>query len=115
MPKIHHVTRKTAVKKDRSNEIFGEIVSGLVEAADYAKGTANKKAFRVHIPEKIDVRAIRKGLKMSQDVFARHFGFSVARVRDWEQGRSSPDQAVRAYLRIIEEEPELVGRVLAAA
>lgn len=61
------------------------------------------------------MRAIRKGLKMSQEVFAEHFGFSAARVRDWEQGRSSPDQAVRAYLRIIEEEPEVVERVLTAA
>ncbi|HWY63227.1 MAG TPA: hypothetical protein VNW15_15090 [Rhizomicrobium sp.] len=75
-------------KANKTDEIFGEIVSGLSEAIGYAKGSASKKAFRVHIPEKIDVRAIRKNLKMSQETFALHFGFSAARVRDWEQGRS---------------------------
>jgi putative transcriptional regulator len=102
-------------KRDRTDEVFGEIMSGLAETAAYLDGTANPKDFRVHIPEKLDVRAIRKRLKMSQAAFAEHFGFSAARVRDWEQGRSSPDQAVRAYLRVIEEEPEMVERVLAAA
>jgi putative transcriptional regulator len=61
------------------------------------------------------VRAIRKGLNMSQESFAEHFGFSVARVRDWEQGRSSPDTAVRAYLRVIKEKPGEVEAVLGAA
>ena len=106
--------RKTK-KNDRTDEIFGEIMSGLSEAAAHLAGTADPKQFRIHIPQAIDVRAIRTRLKMSQEVFAKHFGFSAARVRDWEQGRSCPDQAVRAYLRVIAEEPEVVERVLAAA
>jgi putative transcriptional regulator len=107
--------KKDIKQKDRTDEIFGEIVTGLGEAIAYARGKGNPRDFRVHIPETMDVRAIRKRLKMSQAAFAEHFGFSAARVRDWEQGRSSPDQAVRAYLRVIEEEPEMVERVLAAA
>lgn len=106
---------KSARQKTRTDEVFGEIVAGLSEAIAFAEGKADPKQFRVHIPAEIDVRAIRTGLKMSQDVFARHFGFSAARVRDWEQGRSCPDQAVRAYLRVIAAEPEVVERVLAAA
>ena len=106
---------KSAKQKSKTDKVFGEIVAGLGEAIAYAEGKANPRAFRVHIPKMVDVRAIRKSLKMSQDAFAEHFGFSAARVRDWEQGRSCPDQAVRAYLRVIEEEPEVVERVLAAA
>jgi len=34
-------------------------------------------------------------------------------VRDWEQGRSQPDSAARAYLMVIEREPEAVERALA--
>jgi putative transcriptional regulator len=102
-------------KKDKTDEIFGEIVSGLGEAIDYAKGNAKKKDFRVHIPEKVDVKSIRRSLNMSQETFALQFGFSAARVRDWEQGRSSPDTAVRAYLRVIEKKPEEVSAVLSAA
>jgi putative transcriptional regulator len=107
--------KKDIKRKNRTDEIFGEIVTGLGEAIAYAKGKGNPRDFRVHIPDAVDVRAIRKRLKMSQTTFAEHFGFSAARVRDWEQGRSSPDQAVRAYLRVINEEPEMVERVLAAA
>lgn len=42
------------------------------------------------------------------------YNLSVARVRDWEQGRSQPDGAVRAYLREIEREPQAVERALSA-
>ena len=115
MKNRHNIRTRKTLKTDKTDEIFGEIVSGLGEAIEFAKGTANKKAFRVHIPEKVDVRGIRKRLKMSQEVFASHFGFSAARIKDWEQGRSSPDTAVRAYLRVIEEKPQEVEAVLSAA
>lgn len=39
-----------------------------------------------------DVRAIRAGLGLTQDEFARVFQLSLATVRDWEQGRYQPDQ-----------------------
>ena len=45
--------------------------------------------------------------------FAAQFGFNAARVRDWEQGRSHPDGALRAYLMVIDGEPELVREALA--
>jgi putative transcriptional regulator len=58
---------------------------------------------------------LRRKLKLSQAAFARRYGFSPARIRDWEQGRSSPDGAVRAYLLVIQREPKAVERALAAA
>jgi putative transcriptional regulator len=39
----------------------------------------------------------------------------VARVRDWERKRSEPDAPARAYLKVIEKEPEAVKRALAGA
>ena len=50
---------------------------------------------------------------LSQDRFAQRYGLTAARVRDWEQGRSQPDSAARAYLMVIEREPEAVERALA--
>jgi putative transcriptional regulator len=50
---------------------------------------------------------------MTQETFALRFG--LARVRDWEQGRSAPNGAVRAYLKVIQNEPEAVERALRAA
>ncbi len=92
------------------------IVQGAREALAYARGEADVSLFGVHhIPTEIDVRAIRKKLGLTQQSFASRYSFSVARVRDWEQGRSRPDGALRAYLLVIAQEPEAVERALRAA
>ena len=62
-----------------------------------------------------DAIAIARRLGLTQRDFAARFGFSLARVRDWEQGRSRPDGALRAYLLVIEREPKAVARALKAA
>jgi hypothetical protein len=36
----------------------------------------------------------------------------ILRLRDWEQGRVEPDQAARAYLKVIVREPETVREAL---
>ena len=57
--------------------------------------------------------AVRPGL--SQPAFAEKYDIPVGTLRDWEQGRTRPDAAALAYLRVIEHEPEAVQRALAAA
>jgi putative transcriptional regulator len=69
--------------------------------------------FEVHAPAP-DVRAIRKHLGLSQAQFAERFGFDLATLRNWEQGRRQPEGPARAYLKVIEREPELVQRALVA-
>jgi putative transcriptional regulator len=68
----------------------------------------------IHVPADIDVKSLRGRLGLSQDEFARCYGFTPARIRDWEQGRSRPDGAVRAYLIVIDREPGAVSRALGA-
>lgn len=70
---------------------------------------------RVYVPSSIDVRAIRKRYGLSQAAFADRFGFSRAAVRDWEQNRRTPEGPTRAYLIVIDREPEAVQRALSAA
>ncbi len=65
--------------------------------------------------EPVNVAALRKRLKLSQAVFAARYGIPLATLRDWEQGRREPDATVRAYLRVIAHEPEIVRRALEAA
>jgi putative transcriptional regulator len=67
------------------------------------------------VPAEIDVRAIRKALGLRQAEFAAAYGFSLGRLRDWEQGRSRPDSAARAYLLVIQRDHEAVDRALRAA
>jgi len=63
----------------------------------------------------VDVRGIRADLGLSQEAFAKRFGFSLAAVRDWEQQRRTPEQAARVLLLVIAHEPAAVDRALAAA
>jgi putative transcriptional regulator len=67
---------------------------------------------KVHVPEVINVRRIRRKLGLSQSQFASNFGLSLDTVQDWEQGRRVPDGAARALLKVIDCDPEAVHRAL---
>ncbi|MGO9006280.1 MAG: helix-turn-helix domain-containing protein [Beijerinckiaceae bacterium] len=91
------------------------LIQSAKEALDSARGDAAEKDFTIHVPPAFDVKALRKKLKLSQATFATRYGFGLSRLKDWEQGRSHPDSAIRAYLLVIAREPEAVQRALAAA
>jgi putative transcriptional regulator len=90
-----------------------KLIKAAREGIAIARGEMNP--YRTHTPAKIDVKALRTKLGMTQETFALRFGLTLASVRDWEQGRSAPDAAVRAYLKVIQNEPEAVERALRAA
>lgn len=96
------------------SKVGKQIIKGLQEALDFAKGDADKSQYRVTIPEEIDVKAIRKKLGMSQSEFAKFFGFNVRTLQDWEQGRRVPTGATRNYITLIQRDPEAVRDLLIA-
>ena len=61
------------------------------------------------------VKRLRIELGLSQAEFAERFQIPVGTLRDWEQHRSEPDQAAKAYLKVIAKDAEFVRRALAAA
>ena len=87
------------------------ILKGARQALAYARGA--REGFIAHVPEEIDVTAIRTRLGLSQVEFAERFGFKLDALQNWEQGRRHPDPAARAFLRVIDREPEAVLRALA--
>lgn len=91
------------------------LVRAAKEALAFAEGVADRTEFRIHVPAEIDVKALRRRLGLTQAEFSARYGFNIGRLRDWEQGRSSPDGAMRAYLKVIEREPAAVERALVAA
>jgi len=97
-----------------SKKAFDKIAAGLKDAIAIAKGEADPTTYRVHVPAKVDVAKLRKRLKLSQSEFSERFGFNPASVKDWEQGRASPSGPVRAYLKVIERDPQAVTRALEA-
>ncbi len=60
------------------------------------------------------IRKLRHRLGLSQDEFARAYGIPVANIRQYEIGRHMPPPAVRAYLKVIAEVPEVAARAVAA-
>jgi putative transcriptional regulator len=97
------------------SQVGDSIRRGLEEAVAYARGEADPSAYRVHVPPRIDVRAIRAKLGMTQQEFAASFGFSINTLRHWEQGKRQPEGPTRAYLRVIERAPRAVQKALRAA
>lgn len=61
----------------------------------------------------VDVRSIRERLDLTQAEFAIRFGLELDTLRNWEQGRNSPDPTATILLKIIEQNPEAVDAVLA--
>jgi putative transcriptional regulator len=90
---------------------FAQIAAGMTDAIAYADGAT--EGFETHIPAEVDIRSIRKRMKLSQPAFARTFGFSLGRIRDWEQHRTPIDPSSRVLLTVIDREPDAVRRALA--
>jgi len=92
-----------------------KVVAGLRDAIAYAKGDRSRARVTVYnVPQSIDVKKIREQLGMSQPEFALKFGFSLGTLRQWEQGRRSPEGPARVLLTVISHRPDAVKRALEA-
>src|SRR5213082_4098801 len=58
------------------------------------------------------IKTLRRALGLTQEEFAARYRIPLGTSRDWEQGRSEPDQPARAYLTVIAHDPEAVRRAL---
>ena len=59
------------------------------------------------------VTTLRRALGLTQPEFAARYQIPLGTLRDWEQGRTEPDQPARAYLRVIARDPEGARAALA--
>jgi putative transcriptional regulator len=104
------VPRKATAKKKAT--AFGEgLVEGMKLVLAHQRGNVELEQVW---PKPVDVKAIRKRVKMSQAEFARAYGISKRALQEWEQGGRQPDSAARAYLTVIAKEPAVVRRALAS-
>lgn len=86
-----------------SKMVFDQIAEGMQEALAVARGEA--EPYKLHVPAVIDVKGIRAKTGLSQKDFSSTFGFGFDQLKQWEQGRSRPVQAMRAYLLLINARP----------
>jgi DNA-binding transcriptional regulator YiaG len=101
-----------------------ELIAGkmaYVEAPSVADYTAFKRKMAGHgiavqrvEPRIIDVKALRARLGISQEAFAGRYCLDVATVRNWEQGRTTPEGPAAALLQAIDRDPDKVIELLAS-
>ena len=72
------------------------------------RGQIKLRTRQIYVLDNIDVRAVREKSGLSQHDFALLYGFNPRTLQQWEQGRARPETAVRAYLKVIEKNPESV-------
>jgi putative transcriptional regulator len=86
------------------------ILRSVRNARSAARGEGGELV--LHVPEAVDVKAVRGRTGLSQEAFALRYGFTAAAVRDWEQHRRRPEQAARVLLMVIDRDPQAVDRAL---
>jgi putative transcriptional regulator len=112
-----HSNRRHGGRNMKVN-VGDELIQGMENAVAHLKGrkpARRKTVVAVAIPERIDVRAIRQKLGLTQQEFAARFGFTVKSIRNWEQDGRQPEGAARAYLLVIDRVPKVVEKALRAA
>jgi putative transcriptional regulator len=92
---------------------FDQLVRSVRQAGRIRRGGA--KAPRAFTFAPADVKAIRSKLGKSQSEFALMIGVSIATLRNWEQGRRTPEGPALALLRVASAEPKAVTRALRGA
>jgi putative transcriptional regulator len=98
--------RKVGTKKTSAG---ADLIEGMKLVLAHQRGEA---VLEQVWPRPIDVKAIRRHVKMSQAEFARAYGIGKRALQEWEQGGRQPDSAARAYLTVIAKEPVIVRRAL---
>lgn len=59
-----------------------------------------------------EVRRVREGAGLTQPQFAAHYRLGLSRLRDWEQGRFTPDFVALAFLQLIADHPDIATDVV---
>ncbi|MGA3373970.1 MAG: hypothetical protein ABSC48_19680 [Terracidiphilus sp.] len=90
--------------------MFQDLMNGLDEVDAFLAGKT--AGYKVNLPAEVDVKGIRKRLKMTQARFSDIFGFSLDAVKHWEGGRRTPESSARALLTVIARNPNAVISVL---
>ena len=85
---------------------FEQMMDGLNDVEAFLAG--KQEGFRAHVPQEVDVKAIRNRLGMTQAKFSGVFGFSLDAIKHWEGGRRTPEAPVRTLLTVIDKNPAAV-------
>ena len=107
------------VMSDGTERPFPDTPMRAMTEAEIAAAAAADPDARPMTPEELKnarrvprVKTLRRALGLTQQEFAARYHIPLGTLRDWEQGRTEPDQPARAYLTVIARDPEGVWRAL---
>jgi putative transcriptional regulator len=119
--KIRPDSRVVKIAKDGSEASFPKTPHRAMTEAEVAAAAAADPDSRPMTPEELRrarrvprVKTLRRALGFTQEEFAARYQIPLGTLRDWEQGRTEPDQPTRAYLKVIAADPERVHGLLTA-
>lgn len=92
---------------------FERMMDGLNDVEAFLAG--EQEGFKAHVPQDVDVKAIRNRLGMTQAKFSDTFGFSLDAIKHWEGGRRIPEASARTLLTVIDRNPAAVLTALKPA
>jgi DNA-binding transcriptional regulator YiaG len=105
--KAHDVLDKLAFGKSVAVELSARDNKALL--AELSQSGVDASIIR---PPDVDVKSVRERFGLSQSEFAARYPFELDTIQNWEQGRNQPDSISRTLLKVIEENPAVVERVL---
>ena len=74
-----------------------------------------KRLIRGQFESGEDIAALRRFVRLTQEQFANAMGISVHTLRNWEQGRRTPEGPALALLRIAAKHPRIIRENLESA
>lgn len=92
------------------DDLFKELVASVREGGAILRGEATPS--RKFVVDGLDVKRIRANYQLSQSEFAALLGISIATLRNWEQGRRSPQGPARVLLEVAAKHPDAVWDVV---
>jgi len=98
--------------RQKKSTFAEEIIEGLKQAIAHNRGEVKMRTRQIYILDDVDVKAVREKSGLSQTEFAVLYGFNTRTLQQWEQGRSKPDNALCAYLTVIDRDPNAVAKAL---
>jgi putative transcriptional regulator len=106
------MSRKPTSKKTLKG--FRYVTPAAVERAALADPDARPltRADLKRMKRTPQAKIIRRALRMTQEEFAACYRIPLGTLRDWEQGRATPDQPAQAYLTVIARSPHEVQQAL---
>lgn len=100
----------------KKRSLFAEMMTGVTDMAAHREG---KITLRETAVEKLpapdvtaaEIVALRKKMRMSQQVFARRIRTSAETLRNWEQDKSRPNAQAALLIRLVSKYPDTIERL----